>query len=214
VHIPVAGSSVSASVHGAGKTIVVLGPGAGGNRRTGLLVRCADALAGSGRAAVLYNFPYTERGRRVPDPPARLEATAAEVAAYAREALGAERVVLGGKSMGGRIASQAVAAGTPADALVFLGYPLHPPGRPEQLRDRHLPGITAPMLFLQGTRDAFARWDLIEEITRRLGDRARLERIEDADHSFAVPKRAGRTAGQVEEDLFQRIVAWLESLGL
>jgi predicted alpha/beta-hydrolase family hydrolase len=214
VHIPVAGSSVSASVHGGGKTALVLGPGAGGNRRTGLLVRCAEALAASGRTAVLYNFLYTERGKRVPDPPATLEATAAGAAAYARDVLGAERVVLGGKSMGGRIASQAVAGGTAADALVFLGYPLHPPGRPEQLRDRHLPAVAAPMLFLQGTRDAFARWDLIEEVTRRLGDRARLERIEDADHSFAVPKRSGRTAGQVEEDLFGRVVAWLESLGL
>jgi len=202
---------VSASVHGSGRTAVVLGHGAGGDRGGGFLVRCAEALAASGRAAVLYNFPYSERGRRVPDPASILEAAAAAVAAYAREALQAENVVLGGKSMGGRIASQAVAHGTPADALVFLGYPLHPPGHPERLRDRHLPAISIPMLFLQGTRDAFARWDLIEEVAQRLGSRARLERIEDGDHSFAVPKRSGRSAAEVEADVFGRLLGFLDS---
>jgi predicted alpha/beta-hydrolase family hydrolase len=164
--------------------------------------------------AVLFNFPYAESRRRIPDPPAVLEATVAAVADRVRGLPGVERIVLGGKSMGGRIASQAVAQGTPADALVFLGYPLHPPGRPERLRDAHLPSITVPMLFLQGTRDAFARWDLIEAVVGRLGAQACLERIEDADHSFAVPKRSGRTSADVEADLLGRLEAWLGVLGL
>ncbi len=193
---------------------VVLGHGAGGNRRTPFLVRCAEAVARSGRTAVLFNFPYTESRRRVPDSPAVLEATVAAVADQVRGLPGVERIVLGGKSMGGRIASQAVAQGTPADALAFLGYPLHPPGKPEKLRDQHLPRIAVPMLFLQGTRDTFARWDLIEGVVGRLGPQARLERFEDADHSFGVPKRTGRTAAEVEADLLARLVAWLGEIGL
>src|SRR6188474_1165153 len=111
----------------------------GGDRRTGLLVRLANTLAEGGRRVVLHNFPYTEARRRVPDKPAVLEATVSAVAAHARQELGASHLVLGGKSMGGRIASQAVAQGLPADGLVFLGYPLHPPGKTQQRRDRHLP---------------------------------------------------------------------------
>src|SRR4029078_3321069 len=137
-----------------------------------LLVRLADTLAEGGRRVVLHNFPYTEARRRVPDKPAVLEATIAAVAAHARGALGASRLVLGGKSMGGRIASQSVAQGLAADGLVFLGYPLHPPGRFDTLRDRHLHGITAPMLCGQGTRDAFARPDLLAAVLGGLGDRA------------------------------------------
>jgi predicted alpha/beta-hydrolase family hydrolase len=214
MRIGVGGSAVSASVHGSGRVAVALGHGAGGNRTTPFLLRAAEALARSGRMTVLFNFPYTESRRRIPDTPAVLEDTVAAVAAAVGEVPGVARIVLGGKSMGGRIASQAVAKGTPADALAFLGYPLHPPGRPEKLRDRHLPAISVPMLFLQGTRDTFARWDLIETVTSSLGDKARLERLEDADHSFAVPKRTGRSATDVEADLFGRLVSWLDSLGL
>jgi uncharacterized protein len=212
--IPVGTSAVSYSLHGGGRVAVILGHGAGGNRRSPFLVRCAEAVARSGRTAVLFNFPYTESRRRVPDPPALLEATVAAVADHVRGLPGIERVVLGGKSMGGRIASQAVAQGTPADALAFLGYPLHPPGRPEKLRDAHLPRIGVPMLFLQGTRDTFARWDLIEGVVGRLGPKARLERFEDADHSFSVPKRTGRRSADVEADLLARLVGWLDESGL
>jgi uncharacterized protein len=215
IRIPVAGGlDVSASLEGGQGTLVALAHGAGGDRRTGLLLRASAALAASGRRALVYNFPYSEAGRRAPDPPPRLEATAAAVARHAREALRAGRVVLGGKSMGGRIASQAVAKGAPADALVFLGYPLHPPGRTSVLRDQHLAGIRVPMLFLQGTRDAFARWDLIEAATRRLGERASLHRVEDADHSYRVLKRTGRSASEVEQELFQVLLGWLAARGL
>jgi predicted alpha/beta-hydrolase family hydrolase len=214
LHIPTGSFVITASVHGRGPTGVILGHGAGGDRRTGFLVRCAEALGSTGRTAVLFNFPYTEARRRAPDPPPVLEASVEAVASHVRRELGVSRVVLGGKSMGGRIASQAVAGGTAADGLVFLGYPLHPPGKPDRLRDRHLGAIRVPMLFLQGTRDAFATWDLIATVVGRLGDRARLDRIEDADHSFGVPKRSGRSREEVEADLWQRLASWLDSLGL
>jgi hypothetical protein len=200
-------------VHGEGKTVLALGHGAGGDRRTGALVRLANALAGGGRRVVLYNFPYTEARRRVPDKPALLEATTRAVAEHARRALGAGALVLGGKSMGGRIASQAVAQGLPADALVFLGYPLHAPGRFDALRDRHLPSISAPMLFVQGTRDAFARPDLLAVVLGGLGARATLHTIEGGDHSFGVPRRGGRTPAEVEAEVAGAIGAWLGARG-
>jgi hypothetical protein len=212
--IPVKDSAVGASVHGSGGTVLVLGHGAGGDRRNPFLVRVAEAIAASGRGAVLYNFLYSEAGRKAPDPGAVLEDTADAVAAWARSELKARAVVLGGKSMGGRIASQAVARGTAADGLVFLGYPLHPPGKADQRRDRHLPGIACPMLFVQGTRDAFARWDLIEDVVGRLGPGSRLLRIEGGDHSFAVTTGGGRTPRQVEDEILDGIRAWLETHGL
>jgi len=116
--------------------------------------------------------------------------------------------------MGGRIASQAVAKGLLVDGLVFLAYPLHPPGRPQQLRDRHLPDIQAPMLFVQGTRDDFARPDLLDAVLARLGERATLHRVEGGDHSFGVLKRSGRTAEEVREEVYGVVVSWLESRGL
>jgi predicted alpha/beta-hydrolase family hydrolase len=214
IEIPTERGAVSASVHGEGKTVLALGHGAGGDRRTAFLVRLANTLAQGGRRVVLHNFPYTEARRRVPDKPAVLEATIAAVAAHAREALGASRLVLGGKSMGGRIASQSVAQGLAADGLVFLGYPLHPPGRFDTLRDRHLPAIIVPMLFVQGTRDAFARPDLLAAVLTGLGDRATLHSIEDGDHSFAVPRRTGRTPAQIEAEVASAIVSWLAARGL
>jgi hypothetical protein len=214
IRVPVRDFSITASVHGSGETVVALGHGAGGDRKTPLLARLASALAASGRGALLYNFPYTDAGRRVPDPPDVLEMTARAVAEHARGPLGARRVVLGGKSMGGRIASQAVAKGASADGLLFLGYPLHPPGRTETRRDRHLPKVGVPMLFVQGTRDAFARWDLLEALIERLGEAATLHRIEDGDHSFRVPKRTGRTAADVEGEVFGAALRWLAAKGL
>jgi uncharacterized protein len=204
----------SASVHGDGETSLLLGHGAGGDRRQASLLRLAEVVAASGRRAILYNFPYREAGRRVPDPPPVLEATVVAAAALARDTLGARRLVLGGRSMGGRIASQAVAAGLAAHALVFLAYPLHPPGRPQQLRDRHLGQVACPMLFVQGTRDAFARWDMLTALLARLGPLATLAAVQEADHSFAVPKRAGVVAAEVEATLHGAVLDWLARLGL
>ena len=214
MRIPAGGGEVPGAVYGSGGTLIVLGPGAGGSRRTPQLVRFAESLAASGRGVLLYDFPYRDRGRRAPDPPDVLEATTRAVGDYARTTLGAVRLVHGGKSMGGRIASQVVAGGAPGDALILLGYPLHPPGKPDQLRDRHLPRIEVPMLFVQGTRDAFARPDLLDAVLARLGEKATLNRIEGGDHSFGVPKRSGRTATDVEAEVVKVMLAWLDRHGL
>ncbi len=112
------------------------------------------------------------------------------------------------------MASQAVARGLAADALVFLGYPLHPPGKEDRLRDAHLPAIPVPMLFLQGTRDAFARWDLIDGVTRRLGERATLHRLEGGDHSFVAPRGATPSTRELEAQMTAALVAWLDARGL
>jgi len=213
IRIPAGEVSVTASLQGTGPTAVVLGPGAGGDRRTRLLVQLAEALAASGRQAVLYNFPYSDRGRGAPDPPDVLERAARAAGDYARSELRARTVILGGKSMGGRIASQAVAKGAAAEGLVFLGYPLHAPGRTDTLRDRHLPQIAVPMLFVQGTRDAFARWDLLEPVLQRLAPRVTLHRVEGGDHSFGVPKRSGRKPEDVQKEIFDAILGWLEAHG-
>ena len=214
IAIQMDGGRVSASVHGQGATVVVLGHGAGSTRRTPGLLALADALAASGRCALLYNFLYSERGSGRPDPPAVLEATTAAVGQYARTALGAARLVHGGRSMGGRIASQAVAKGAAADALVFLGYPLHPPGQYDKMRDKHLPDVHAPMLFVQGTRDDFSRWDLLTSVLARLGDRTTLHPVEAADHSFKVLKRSGRTAAEVEAEVHGAVLSWLSAHGM
>jgi predicted alpha/beta-hydrolase family hydrolase len=204
----------SAALFGGGETVVVLGHGAGGNRGNAMLVALASALAASGRAALLYNFPYAEARARRPDPPAVLEAATRAAAALALEASGATRVVHGGRSMGGRIASQVVAQGERADGLVFLGYPLHPPGQFEKRREAHLPQVAAPMLFLQGTRDAFARADLLDALMLRLGARAELHRVAEADHSFGVLKRSGRAPAEVLDEVRSAILGWLERQGL
>jgi predicted alpha/beta-hydrolase family hydrolase len=208
------GIAASASLHGQGSTIVVLGHGAGGDRRTPMLLALAGAIAASGRAALVYNFPYAEKGRRSPDPPPTLEAATRAAAEAARETSGVRHVVLGGRSMGGRIASQVVAGGTTASGLVFLAYPLHPPGKPERRRDAHLVRIAAPMLFVQGTRDGFARGDLLSALVSRLSPRAELVRVGEADHSFRVLKRSGRTAEAVEREVERAVLDWLERRGL
>jgi predicted alpha/beta-hydrolase family hydrolase len=170
---------------------------------TRLLIDVGEALAERGVAVLRFNFPYMEAGRRAPDPQPRLEACYRAVA----EAVAAEfrRVYLGGKSMGGRIASHVVADGFPAVGLIFLGYPLHPPGMPERIRDAHLRTVSVPMLFLQGTRDPFATPDLLHEKIQRLPT-ARSVEIADGDHSFRV---RGRPAAGVTAELVEAIDAFL-----
>lgn len=167
--------------------VVVLGHGAGSGMTSPFMAGIAAALADLGLAVALFDFPYMHAGRKAPDQaPALLEAWR-----LARDAVagrtGGLPLVAGGKSLGGRIASMAVAEGMAAEALVFLGYPLHPPGRTDKLRRDHLAQIGAPMLFLQGSRDAFAQPDLLAETVESLGDRATLVEIEGGDHSFRVP---------------------------
>src|SRR5215472_12061727 len=180
------------------RTTLVLGHGAGADQRHAFMVQTATALAARGIDVVTYNFLYTERKKKTPDPRDVLEAWCRAAIAGARGLPGLEghKLFVGGKSMGGRIASQVVAAGEGGGVagLVFLGYPLHPPGRPEQLRSEHLPRIAAPMLFVQGSRDAFGTPEELAPILNALAPRARIYVVEGGDHSFSVAKKSGRTS--------------------
>jgi predicted alpha/beta-hydrolase family hydrolase len=165
---------------------LVVAHGAGAGMDHPVMVGFCRAMGEAEVATLRFNFPYVERGRRSPDPERVLRET--WLAAFEDASRDGTRPVLaGGKSLGGRVASMCVADGMPAAGLVFLGYPLHPPGRTDRLRAEHLGGIEVPMLFLQGTRDPFARPDLLAGVLAGLGDRATLVSIEGGDHSFRVP---------------------------
>jgi predicted alpha/beta-hydrolase family hydrolase len=195
--------SVSASLTGSGGDgpILVLAHGAGRDMNDPLLVGFTEGLASGSVSCLRFNFPYREIGRKSPDPEPVLRQT--WEAAFARGGELGQPAWAGGKSLGGRIASMVVADGLPAAGLVFVGYPLHPPGRPERLRDAHLARIRIPMLWLQGTADSFAQWDLLERTIHRLGDRVTLHSIEGGDHSFRIrgaPKDdpgTGRSLGEI-----------------
>jgi predicted alpha/beta-hydrolase family hydrolase len=192
----------------------VLAHGAGAGMEHPFLESVARALLDRGVATLRYQFPYTEAGGRRPDPPGVLLATVRAAVARARELLPGIRLFAGGKSMGGRMTSNA-AAERPLDevaGLIFLGFPLHRPKQPAIERADHLDRVTLPMLFLQGTRDDLADLALIREVCARLGPRATLHVVEGADHSFAVLKRSGRTAGEVLEELADTVAAWGRSV--
>ncbi len=168
---------------------LVVAHGAGAGMDHPFIVGFCRAMAERDVATLRFNFPYIERGRRSPDPERLLREAWLAAFAAAAGGVGDRPVLVGGKSLGGRIASLCAADGMPAAGLVFLGYPLHPPGKPERIRDEHLSRIEAPMLFVQGTLDPFARPELIRDVVRRLGDRATLEPVEGGDHSFNVRGR-------------------------
>jgi predicted alpha/beta-hydrolase family hydrolase len=190
----------------AGRTYLVLGHGAGGTLHTPGLAAVAEALSARGIGAVRFNFPYAEAKRKIPDPAGRLEACYRAIADSA--AARADRLFLGGRSMGGRIASHLAAGGYPAAGLVFLSYPLHPPGKPDQLRDAHLSAITVPMLFVQGSRDNFARPDRLAAMIRRL-PKATLHVVEDGNHGLTV---RGRRAADVTREVVEVTATWIAGL--
>jgi len=196
------------------RLVYVLAHGAGAGMRHPFLESVARALATRGVGTLRYQFPYMQRGTRRPDPPAVAAATVrAAVAEAARVAPGVP-LVAGGKSFGGRMTStaQAEAPLSGVRGLVFLGFPLHPPGRPGDKRADHLAAVGIPMLFLQGDRDEFADLKLLRPVVQRLGDRATLHLVEGGDHSFHVLKRSGRTDADAMGDLVQTIVDWTGSL--
>jgi len=209
---PVAGTSVHVSglllqPEGA-RLLYVLAHGAGAGMEHPFLEAVAGLLAQERIATLRYQFPYMEAGKRRPDPPHLLEATVrSAVDAGSKAGL---PMVAGGKSMGGRMTSSA-AAKHPlpgVSGLAFLGFPLHPPGKPSTDRALHLHDVDLPMLFLQGTRDGFARLDLLKPISERLEARATLHVIVGGDHSFNVLKRSGRTQEEVMKELVEAISAW------
>jgi uncharacterized protein len=188
----------------------VLAHGAGAGMAHPFMESMARALLARGMATLRYQFPYTEAGGRRPDPPGVLLATVRAAVARARQLMPDVRLFAGGKSMGGRMTSNA-AAERPLDdvaGLIFLGFPLHRPKRPAIDRAEHLARVTVPMLFLQGTRDDLAELELIREVTAGLSPRATIHVVEGADHSFAVLKRSGRTGTEVLEELADTIAAW------
>jgi uncharacterized protein len=174
----------------------------------------APALAERGIATLRYQFPYVEAGTRRPDPPGILEATVRAAVAKARELVPDLPLFAGGKSLGGRMTSNAMAR-RPLEGvlgLVFLGFPLHPAKQPDVTRAEHLARVETPMLFLQGTRDDLADLGLITSVCTGLGPRVTLHVVEGADHSFAVLKRSGRSEGEVMEELTLTITEWLRRL--
>ncbi|HVH30063.1 MAG TPA: alpha/beta family hydrolase [bacterium] len=199
------GGSVSAAWHhpAHGGVYLVLGHGAGGTLDTPDLVTYADELAQRGIGAVRFNFLYSEERRKAPDRQAVLEDCYRAVADQVGRR--AQTLFLGGRSMGGRIASHIVASGTRAAGLVFLSYPLHPPGQPDRLRDKHLYTIKIPMLFLQGTRDAFAQPDLLQRTLARLPT-ATLHSIDGADHAL---RARGRAPADIMRELVGTSADWI-----
>ena len=198
-------------------TTLILAHGAGAPQTHPFMTAFARLLSGRGLDVVTFNFLYMERGRRVPDPKARLEACYRAVIAdtRARAEGGDRRLVIGGKSMGGRIATQVAAAdgadggGAEVDGLVLLGYPLHPPGRPDKPRTAHLPSVTAPMLFVQGERDAFGTPDDLRPVLATCAN-AELVTVDGGDHSFKTRGKNAATVAEIHETVVEQIIGWLE----
>jgi hypothetical protein len=192
--------------------LYVLAHGAGAGMRHPFLERIAQALATRGVATFRYEFAYMEQKKGRPDPPAVAQARVRDAVLEASRAAPGLPLLAGGKSFGGRMTSQAQAQEPlpGVRGLVFLGFPLHPPGRPGTSRAEHLSEVRIPMLFLQGTRDEFAGLDLLRPVVAALGDRATLHLVEGGDHSFKMLKRTGRTEEDVMGELAETIVAWAE----
>ncbi|OPY60099.1 MAG: Alpha/beta hydrolase family protein [Syntrophorhabdaceae bacterium PtaU1.Bin034] len=206
-------SGVITSPSGTSKNIaVVLAHGAGNDMTHALMVAFSDGLAHAGYPVLRFNFLYAERGRKAPDQEPLLSATWAAAYRFLKDdgGLAAGKVVAAGKSMGGRIASQMAADGRlQAERLVFLGYPLHRAGDVSTLRDRHLYGITIPMLFIEGTRDPLCDLRVLDSVLTRLKAPRELFTIEGGDHSFHVPKSARMTDEEVYDRIVTRTVEWL-----
>ncbi len=193
----------------------MLGHGAGANQLSGFMRMIAAGLAARGFDAMTFNFLYAEQKRSFPDPKARLESCYRAIidAALNHRKLKKNRLVIGGKSMGGRIASQVAAAdGRGIAGLVFLGYPLHPPGKPDKLRAEHLKEIKAPMLFVQGSRDAFGTEDEIRAVIKKLRLPATLFAVAGGDHSFKVPKALGVSQQTIYENVMDEVAKWTREL--
>lgn len=192
------------------KRLYVLAHGAGAGMRHPFMEQIAHALAERDVSTFRYQFPYMEEGKRRPDPAHMAEGTVRAAVAAAREACPDLAILAGGKSFGGRMTSQAQAKESLPDAvgLVFLGFPLHAPGRVGDRRAAHLADVHVPMLFVQGTRDSLADLDLMRGVTERLGERATLHVVEGGDHSFKVLKRSGRSSDEVMEELADIVARW------
>jgi hypothetical protein len=187
----------------------IYAPGAGSNVHDPFGTYACRELASRGVACVRMQFVYQEAGKKSPDRPDLLEATWGAVIEALRPATG--RLVVGGRSMGGRIASQVVAQGVAVDALALFAYPLHPPGKPERMRDAHLPAIAVPVLFCSGTSDAFASPDELRAAAMKAAD-GTVHLMDAGDHGFNAPKASGRSRGDVWAEAVEAMYGWLTML--
>jgi predicted alpha/beta-hydrolase family hydrolase len=194
--------------------LFVMAHGAGAGMRHAFLTQVADGLATRGIDTLRYEFPYMSRGSRRPDAPALCHATVRAAVAAARRVAPTLPLFAGGKSFGGRMTSQAQASEPlpGVRGLIFLGFPLHPPKEPSATRAAHLARVAVPLLFLQGSRDEFATAAHLLPLIESLGARARLELFEDADHSFHVPARSGRSDTSVMDEMLDAIAQWSGAL--
>ena len=216
--IPLEGSAATTAVvypaERAAATLI-LGHGAGAGQRSAFMVDFATALSSMGVDVVTFNFLYTEQGRKIPDRAPALEACYRSVIDAVRAAVDTARraLFIGGKSMGGRIATQ-VAAADPQlriAGLVLLGYPLHPPGRPTERRDKHLPAIARPMLFVQGTRDAFGTPDELGAVLGTINPAPLMHVVERGDHSFKLSRKDPAAQAAIYADVQRAIVTFVSS---
>ena len=193
----------------------VFAHGAGAGMNHPFMETFAAGLGERGVATLRYQFPYMEKGSRRPDPPAIAQAAVRAAVAEARRHCGKLPLIAGGKSFGGRMTSQAQANAPLAgvDGLAFVGFPLHPAGKPSSDRAKHLADVHVPMLFLQGSRDSLAELKLLEPVVKSLGPSASLHVVEAADHSFHVPTRSGRNDREVMNEILDAFAAWISAIG-
>lgn len=195
------------------RTVVILAHGAGGHMEQKTVEWLAGLVRGAGARVVRFNFLYKAQGRSMPDRMPVLMATYRAVVDSVRERVPLDRLIVGGHSMGGRVASMIESEGKSADGLLLFGYPLHPAGQPEKLRDAHLPAIQTRTLQLSGTADPLCTKELMEETALRLNPESwTLHWIEGADHSYAVKKASGRNRKEVEQEISSALTGWLSSL--
>jgi predicted alpha/beta-hydrolase family hydrolase len=195
-----------------GDTVFVFAHGAGGNMNDRAVTSTARALQERGIGTVRFNFLYKEKKSGRPDPMPKLKDTFSAVVEKVRAEVAPDTLVIGGRSMGGRAASMLAADGFECAGLLLLAYPLHPPGKPDQLRDAHLPSIKVPVLCFNGTRDPFCTPALMEEVLKRVNTKWEMHWVDGADHSFHVPKSAGKTESQVLTQMADQISDWTRSL--
>jgi predicted alpha/beta-hydrolase family hydrolase len=195
---------------------LILGHGAGGGQRSTFMVDFARAMSSLGVDVITFNFPYTEQRRRIPDRAPVLEACYRAVIASVHARLPAPKraLFIGGKSMGGRIATQVAAAdpALPIAGLVLLGYPLHPPGRPTERRDKHLPAVGRPMLFVQGARDAFGTPAELAPIVETIGPSASIHVVAGGDHSLKLARKDPAAQAAAYDDVQRTMVEWMRAV--
>jgi len=197
---------------GSENALFVMAHGAGGNMSDRAMLAAANTLRGRGLGVVRFNFLYKERGSGRPDQMPKLMSTVEAVVDRVRAELAPRRVVIGGRSMGGRAASMLAADGFAADGLLLLAYPLHPPGKPQQLRDAHLPRITMPVLCFNGTRDEFCTPELMERVLKTVTAPWEMHWLDGADHSFHVLKSSGRNDAAVLVEVGDVAEKWLSTV--